>query len=586
MALNYNNANSYKLGDDKFYNLILLLIFGVIIGIIAGYGAVVFRLMISFFHNLLFFTEFNLNYNTNSHTKASIWGVGIIIMPAVASIAVTWLIKKFAPEAKGHGVPEVIDAVYYNHANIRPAVAFFKSIASALSIGSGGSVGREGPIIQIGAAFGSTLGQIANIPTRQRITLIAAGAGAGIAATFNAPIGGILFAAELLLVSINAKTLTIVAIATITATYIGRFYLGIDPSFNIPALALPQDHLTQLNQLYLFIPFGIIIGCMATLFIKMIYWFEDIFNALPINDYYRHALGMIILGGMMYAFLIYAGHYYVQGVGYATIIDILKAMLHEPWFLLLLCAAKLIATSLTLGSGASGGIFSPGLFIGACLGAALGNFAAMLMPHLAVNPTLFAVAGMAGMISGTTGAVLTAITMLFEMTRDYNAILPIILTVVMATLVRRLLSRESIYTLKLLRRNHIVSEGLQAAIYRAHQASNIMNTDFYFLTTQQLTSQTSAPILNNAIVINAKEKVIGLVFANNQATADSVNKKFFYTDINTPLTTVFRQMCVKQCYTVLVTEKTLNDKQIVGFITATEITHFVAQKSELMDENL
>lgn len=586
MDFNCNNEGSYKLDDNKFYNIILLLFFGLITGIVAGYGAVIFRLMISFFHNILFFAELSFNYNTNKHTTASIWSAGIIVMPAIVSLAVTWLIKKFAPEAKGHGVPEVIDAVYYNNANIRPAVAFFKSLASALSIGSGGSVGREGPIIQIGAAFGSTLGQIANIPAQQRITLLAAGAGAGIAATFNAPIGGILFAVELLLVSINAKTLTIVAIATISATYIGRFYLGIDPAFNIPALALPQNHLTQLNQLYLFIPFGIIIGCMATLFIKMIYWFEDIFNALPINDYFRHALGMIIIGIMMYAFLINAGHYYVQGVGYATIVDILNAILHNTWFLLLLCAAKLAATSLTLGSGGSGGIFSPGLFIGACSGAALGNFAALLLPHLAINPTLFAVAGMAGMISGATGAILTAIIMMFEMTRDYNAILPIILTAASATFIRRLLSRESIYTLKLLRRNHIVAEGLQAAMYQAHKASNIMNTDFYFMTTKQLTSQSSGPILNNAVIIDSQEKIIGLTLADSQATANTINKEFFYVTSNTPLTTVFRKMRAKKCYTVLVIAAIANEKKVAGFITAVEITRFIVQKNKLMDEQL
>ncbi|MEE9452238.1 MAG: chloride channel protein [Gammaproteobacteria bacterium] len=584
MAFNSHNTSSNHLNAPRPISLVFLLFFGVLIGVIGGYGAVLFRMMISFFHNILFFANFNLHYDTNIHTAPSIWGVGVIFMPAIASFGVTWLVKTFAPEAKGHGVPEVIDAVYYNQGKIRPLVAIIKSIASALSIGSGGSVGREGPIIQIGAAFGSTLGQIIKMPISQRITLVAAGAGAGIAATFNAPIGGILFAIELLLVSVNARTLVIVALATTTATYIGRHYLGIDPAFNIPKLTLPSTHLTQIKQLCLFIPFGIIIGLLATLFIKMIYWFEDMFNALPINDYLRHFSGMLILGLMMYLLLIYSGHYYIQGVGYASIVDILNGILSDPWFLLLLGAAKLLATSLTLGSGASGGIFSPGLFMGACIGGACSHFVAFLFPDLNIEPSLFAVAGMAGMISGSTGATLTAIVMLFEMTRDYNAILPIIVTVTLAYLTRRLLSRESIYTLKLFRRHHIVSEGLQSTFAEVQEAASIMNTDFEIIALQQLEQIKSATSLANKIyIIREENKVIGVVSANAQnPSIEKINNNFFFVDPDMPLTILLRQMHNKQCYTLLINK----EETIIGFITPQEIVQYLSQINELMDESV
>ena len=177
------------------------------IGVIAGVGAWGFRMLIGLFHNVLFLGQFSFVYDANAHTPLSPWGAGIILVPVIGALIVTWMVENFAPEAKGHGVPEVMDAIHYNQGNIRPVVAIVKSVASALCIGSGGSVGREGPIIQIGSAFGSTLGQIAKIPVNQRITLIAAGAGAGIAATFNAPLGGLVFAIELLLVSINVRTL-------------------------------------------------------------------------------------------------------------------------------------------------------------------------------------------------------------------------------------------------------------------------------------------------------------------------------------------------------------------------------------------
>ena len=255
-----------------------------------------------------------------------------------------------------------MDAINYEGGKIRPVVAAVKSIASAVSIGSGGSVGREGPIIQIGEAFGSTLGQILPMPAAQRITLIAAGAGAGIAATFNTPIGGVLFAVELMLPAISAATLLPVALATAIATYIGRWCFGTYPSFDVPAVWPPNFELQSLYIAPMIIVAGILLGLLAALFVRSIYWFEDRFDALPGNYYTRHMLGMFGVGLMMYLLMQRTGHYYIQGVGYATIDDILRDALKEPGLLLLLIGAKLLATGLTLGSGASGGVSRPYCF--------------------------------------------------------------------------------------------------------------------------------------------------------------------------------------------------------------------------------
>ncbi len=203
-----------------------LLMISVLMGIVSGIGAVVFRGLIALFHNLFFLGRLSIAYNANAHTPASPWGPFVVFIPVAGAVGVAFLVKNFAPEAKGHGVPEVMDAIYYRKGIIRPVVAVVKSLASALSIGSGGSIGREGPIIQIGSSFGSTLGQILRVPIWQRITLIAAGAGGGIAATFNTPIGGVLFAAELMMHEVSARTLVPVAIATATATYIAGSSLG------------------------------------------------------------------------------------------------------------------------------------------------------------------------------------------------------------------------------------------------------------------------------------------------------------------------------------------------------------------------
>jgi CIC family chloride channel protein len=177
-------------------SLLLMSLLAVATGVIAGTGAWAFRMMIGLVHNVLFLGGLSFHCDANVHTSASPWGWGVILVPVAGSVVVAWLVKNFAPEAKGHGVPEVMDGIYYNEVRIRPRIAIIKSLASAVSIGSGGSVGREGPTVQIGSACGSTMGQIVRMPASDRITLIAAGSGAGIAATFNATLGGVTFASS------------------------------------------------------------------------------------------------------------------------------------------------------------------------------------------------------------------------------------------------------------------------------------------------------------------------------------------------------------------------------------------------------
>jgi CIC family chloride channel protein len=436
----------------------------VLIGLVGGCGAWVFRGMIAFLHNLFFLGKISFFYEANVHTPPGPWGPLIIFAPVIGAIGVTWLVRTFAPEARGHGVPEVMDAIYYNKSVIRPVVAVIKSLASALSIGSGGSVGREGPIIQIGSAFGSSVGQWLRIPAWQRTTLIAAGAGAGIAATFNTPLGGILFAAELLLHEVSVWTLVPVAIATASASYVGRFFFGPNPAFAIPELRISYFHLTHPLLLIAYVGLGLIIGLVSVVYIRSIYAFEDFFEAKIRNPYLRHMSGMLVVGILMYVLLRQTGAYQIEGVGYATIQDVLSRTVNSFWLLLLLFALKLFATSLTLGSGASGGVFSPALFLGATLGGAYGVLLQHIFPGISISPAAFAVVGMAGIVGGTTGAAITAIVMIFEMTLDYGVIVPMTITVAIAYGVRKMISNESIYTLKLTRRGHRMPSAMQANI--------------------------------------------------------------------------------------------------------------------------
>jgi len=458
------------------YRLTLL---SILVGIIAGLGAVAFRDLIALFHNLLFLGQFSFVYDANQHTPVPApWGPLVILVPVVGSLGVVFLVKNFAPEAKGHGVPEVIDATYYNKGIVRPIVAVIKSLASALSIGSGGSIGREGPIIQIGASFGSTLGQVIEMPTWERITLVAAGAGGGIAATFNTPIGGILFAIEIMLHEVSVRTLVPVGIATVTATYIGRLFFGPNPSFVIPNLVSSSFNITDPGALVSFVGLGILMGLASAVFIKSLYGAEDLFEEWIPNSYYlRHGLGMLGVGILMYLTMRWLGHYYIQGVGYATIQDILSGGLGPVLILLVLYVAKVLVTAATLGSGASGGVFSPALFMGGTLGAAYGLVLSRFFPSLgAVGAPGFAVAGMAGVVGGSTGAAMAAIVMIFEMTRDYGVIIPMAITVVLSYGVRRALVDQSIYTLKLARRGHFVPQALQANFHYVRSARDVMET--------------------------------------------------------------------------------------------------------------
>jgi CIC family chloride channel protein len=475
----------------KSFSFLGLSFLAVVIGAVAGLGAVVFRGLIALFHNLLFLGQLSWTYDANAHTPASPWGVGIVLVPVAGAVAVAFLVQRFAPEAKGHGVPEVMDAIYYNRGEIRPSVAVIKSLASALSIGSGGAVGREGPIIQIGAALGSTMGQLLRMPPWQRITLVAAGAAGGIAATFNTPVGGVLFAVEMVMLEVGVKTLVPVALATATATYVGRIFFGVHPSFVIPGFETPYFHLATPYLLLAYVGLGLLVGALSAVYIRAVYAFEDLFEKrVPGNYTTRHMLGMLLVGILMYMLLATRGHYYIQGVGYATVQDILTGALSSVPFLLLLCGLKLLATCLTLGSGASGGIFSPGLFMGATLGAAYGALLQAGFPGLAIQPPAFAVAGMAGVIGGSTGAALAAIVMIFEMTLDYNVIIPMTLTVALAYGIRRTLVRDSIYTLKLARRGHRIPDGMQASFHQMNRAADLMDESFEVVAAPQTLAET------------------------------------------------------------------------------------------------
>ena len=314
----------------------------------------------------------------------------------------------------------------------------------------------------------------------QRITLVAAGAGAGIAATFNTPIGGVMFAIELMMPELSARTFLPVALATGTATFVGRIFFGIYPAFAIPDALLASQAPASLTALLLYALLGAVIGLAATAFIRGLSLAENIFDRIG-NPYLRNVVGMLMIGVLIYVLFRTAGHYYVEGVGYSTIQAVLSGKLTLPWLLLILFVAKLAATSVSLGAGSSGGIFSPSLFMGATIGGAFGLLVNAISPVESLGVTTCAIIGMAAMVGGGTGAAMTAVTMIFEMTRDYDLVMPSIIAVALAIGVRRLLSPENIYTIKLVGRGHFVPKALHANMFLVRRAGEVMEKDVTIL---------------------------------------------------------------------------------------------------------
>ncbi len=404
-----------------------------LVGLGGGFGAVLFRDLIGAENYL----AFNL---IGARLGQAIGVLSIVIQLALGGIAAAWIASTFAPEAKGHGVPEVMEAVALRGGVMRPRVIAIKALASATSIGFGGSCGREGPIVQIGSAIGSVIGQFANAPPPLVRTLVACGAAAGISATFNAPIGGVFFAAEVILGEFAPRSFAAIVVASVISAVIGRAFFGNTPSFSASAFQLVSPY-----ELIFYAMLGLISALWASGFVRLLYFCEDAFTTLKLPAWVKGGIGFGAVGVI--------GIWFPQifGVGYNYMQQMLDG--HVPIaHALALATLKPIATSLTLGSGGSGGVFAPSLFTGAFLGDAFGRAVHYVFPVITATGAAYGLVGMAAVFAAAAEAPITAIMIVFEMSDDYTIILPLMVSVVIATLLGRRLLGATIYEMKLLRR--------------------------------------------------------------------------------------------------------------------------------------
>jgi CIC family chloride channel protein len=467
----------------------------IVVGIGSGYGAVIFRWLIAAAHSVFF-----------DGIHAALPWLGryyVILVPAAGGLLVGPLIYFLAQEAKGHGVPEVMLAVMHKGGRIRPRVAVIKSLASAICIGSGGSVGREGPIVQIGSALGSTFGQVLKLSDERIRVLVACGAAGGISATFNAPIAGVLFALEVILRDFSMRSFGLVVLSSVSAVVISHIYLGDHPAF---VIAEPYELISGW-ELPLYFVLGLMAGLVGRGFVWVLYKFEDFFDEWRFPEYLKPVLGGLLVGAI--------GVWYPQvfGVGYDTIDAGLAAALGVG-LLWTLVALKPLATSISIGSGGSGGVFAPSLFIGCMLGGAFGDLVHGAYPTITATGGAYALVAMGAVFAGAAHAPMTAIIILFEMTGDYRIIGPLMIACVVASLLSEFLSRESIYTLKLSRRG-VDIVGPRPDLLATIAVSEAMATDFEPITPDTPVAKIMDLLVHGEVpslpVVDDQGKLVGIV---------------------------------------------------------------------------
>jgi len=455
---------------DPLYRLVYqnlrLNALAVVMGLLGGAAAILFRGLLFSLNSLFFHQELSLTFRPPLEHHLGPW---VLVVPALGGLVVGWITTRFAPEAKGHGVPEVMAAVAERGGRMRPRVVLAKALASGVCIGSGGSSGREGPIVQIGSAAGSALGQLLRLETRDLKVLVGCGATAGIAATFNTPLAGVLFAIELILLEFRTRSFVPLVISSVFATILSRSFLGRQPAFIVPPYAFQSP-----MELWFYLILGLIAAGVGVLIIELLYGLEDAFERLKLHPVLKPALGGLMLGAL--GFFVTPR---IFGVGYETVDAILQGAFGDPalplaGLLLGLGLLKVLALSITLGSGGSGGVFAPSLFIGAAVGGAFGVAVNALFPGVAAPYPAYALVGMAAVFAAASRATLTSIVMLFEMTRDYHIILPLMFACVVATIVAWVLYPETIYTKKLARRGLKIEKDLEVNVLRTRFVADVM----------------------------------------------------------------------------------------------------------------
>ena len=542
------------------------------VGLVGGIGAVLFRYLIDG-SRVLFFSggRWALPFLGDAY---------VILLPVLGLVIVTYIVRKWAPEAQGHGVPEVMYAVKKEGGRIRPRVAAVKAFASALCIGSGGSVGREGPIVQIGSTFGSMIGRMLGLNEDRVKLMVACGAAAGVAGTFNAPIAGVLFALEVILGNFTGRAFGLVVISSVASTALCQSILGEDTTFALVQLFSLKSPL----ELPLYIVLGLLAGVVALAFVRTLYFFEHVFDRWT-----WHPLIKSAAGGLGVGLIGYFVSLHLFGVGYEGIQEVLapdSPVTLSVSMLLLMVISKIVATSMTLGGGGSGGVFAPSLFIGAMAGGAFGLMVNAVFPNVTAPAGAYALVGMAAVFAGTAHAPITSIVILFEMTDDYKIILPLMIAAVISYLISVKLSPDNIYTIKLRRRGGLRPGKSEFSVLDMILVTDAMSADVQAVRPDAPISKLAARFHSGRArgfpVINEKNELVGIVTehdvenallsrnVNQRTAADVMTRTLITCTPNQSLRHAIHLLTTRDIGRIPVVDRE-NPKKLLGVLRRKEI---------------
>ncbi len=463
IAATGEQVGDIRLAEPAQFRMVLMSFLAAGVGLLAGLIAFVLYKLIGLFTNIFFYHRFVADFISARHNQLGLW---VIPVPVIGGIIVGFMAKYGSSKIKGHGIPEAMEAVMVNRSRIEPRVAILKPLSAAIAIGTGGPFGAEGPIIQTGGAVGSLVGQVLHTTASERKVLLACGAAAGMAATFNTPIAGVILAIELLLFEFKARSFIPLVVASTLATAVHMQLLGAGPMFKVTAMDFGIPH-----ALPFYLLLGLVCGLAAVGFSKLLYWTEDQFEKLPVDELWWPAIGALGLGII--------GYFVprILGVGYDTIGDILNANL--AWKLLLVVmVAKAAALVISLGSGTSGGLLAPMFMSSAAMGGVFAMGVNRMLPAANLSAGAFALVAMGAVFGAASRATFSFIIFAFEITRDYNSVLPLMLVSVIADGVAMwLMPRASIMTEKLARRGLHIHQDYEADVLQQVRVAETMDQD-------------------------------------------------------------------------------------------------------------
>ena len=565
------SEKTHEFGIALEPEVVKLCIYGLLVGLIGGLVAQGLLELIYLFTNVFFFGKWSFAVAYPAHHHLGFW---VILIPPIGGLVVGLMIYYWEPTLRGHGIPEAMEAVLFGHSRMRFRVGILKPLATAFAIGTGGPFGAEGPIIQTGAAFGSIFGQMIKLSPYHRRILLAAGAAAGMAATFTAPLAGILVAVELLLFELRARSFIPVALASAMATAVRVHFVGWAPLFPAPAFAL-----RSMQELWLFALLGIIMGAVGVAMIRVLFWLEDFFEHFPLKP---TLIWSPVIGGLLLGII---GYFYpeVFGTGY----DSIRAMLNDRLTaggLVGVSTAKFWALTISLGSGTTGGVFAPSLIVGGGIGAAYAQLWHHFLPHLVSDPALYGLIAMAAVFGGIARAPFTSIVFLFELSRNPNSLLPLIVGVMVADGFVRLFSRESIMTGKLVKRGMIVLQDYSVPILMRARIEQVMRKQFSVIpaeaelrTVLQEFSPANVELLP---VVEKNGALAGVLEAHDLLKVESPDHHFTAGEIARQdyvlaypgelVDKISREMLTKNVENVVVVERTAERKPI-GLARANDI---------------